>query len=102
ILTSTLSVSFRVVALNTKNARTFGLLFNGTILLMTLLLMFFFGVGRIELNGWAFFLLILSGAGYGLFQRYQFTVRKHISAPELQILLTPTGAAGYLLAIFWL
>jgi drug/metabolite transporter (DMT)-like permease len=102
LLTSILGILFQIVAVKAKDARTFSFLFNFTILLMTLLLVLVIGVGKVDLSPWVTLLMVFSGIGYGLFQRYQFTVRQHIPTPEIQILLTPTGLAGYLLAVVWL
>jgi drug/metabolite transporter (DMT)-like permease len=102
LLTSILGIMFQVVARKATNPRAFSFVYNFTILLLSLLLVLIVGVGRVSLTPWLVGLMVLSGLGYGLFQRYQFVVRRHISAPEIQILITPTGIIGYLLAIAWL
>ncbi len=101
-LTSILAISFKVVSLKAEDSRAFSFIFNGTILLITLILVLVTGIGKVNLTPWTVCLLVISGIGYGLFQRYQFVVRKHIPTSEIQILVVPTGIAGYLLAIFWL
>jgi len=102
LLTSSLGILFSVVSVKSKDARTFGFLFNFTIFLMTVVLVLAVGVGPVRINPWIASLMLCSGFGYGLFQRYQFVVRKHLSAPEIQVLVTPASAAGYILAILWL
>lgn len=101
-LTSILGILFQVVAHKAKEPRAFSFVYNAFILLTSLALVGLVGFGKISLSVWLTGLMILSGIGYGLFQRYQFVVRRHISVPEIQILITPTGLAGYALAIVWL
>jgi|GEM_PF-3488166 len=101
-LTCTLGLLFRIVALDSKNPRTFSFLFNAIILLITALLIPFFGVGTISLDARIVILMILSGAGYGIFQRYQFSIRQHIEASVMQLIVTPTSIVGFALAVLFL
>lgn len=101
-LTSILAILMRVLAVRASDERAFAFTYNliGLLILTTLLLIR--GVGVIELNSYLLGLMVISGLGYGLFQRYQFSVRKHIQASEVAIIFTPTNIAGYLLAVVWL
>jgi len=101
-LTSVLAILMRVLAVRADDERAFAFSYNliGLIVLACLLLVN--GIGSVNLNPYLFSLLILSGLGYGFFQRYQFSVRKRIEASELAIILTPTNIAGYILAVVWL
>lgn len=69
---------------------------------MALITVIAFGVGNINFDFYTLVLVILSGSGYGVFQRYQFTIRKHIEASIIQLIVTPTAIVGYTLALIWL
>lgn len=102
LATTTLAILFRVLSVKASDSRAFAFAFNTTVLCYALILCLVFGVGSINFSRELLFLLMLSGLGYGVFQRYQFVVRKHLPASEVQIVYAPTGIAGYILAIFWL
>ena len=102
VFTTTLGISFRKISLQTKNPLAFAFVYNATMFLLALPLVAVFGIGKVDLNPHLILLLILSGIGYGLFQRYQFKVRKHIEASVMPILVLPSGVVGYLLAVIWL
>ncbi len=92
----------RVFALKAADERSFAFTYNAIGLTHIAILLIFTGLGTINLSPYLLVLLITSGLGYGMFQRYQFSVRKHIEASELATIFTPTNIAGYLLAVVWL
>lgn len=101
-LTSVLAILMRVLAVKADDERAFAFTYNLIGLLILMVLLLIWGIGMVSLNVYLFGLLVLSGLGYGLFQRYQFSVRKHIEASEVAIIFTPTNIAGYILAVIWL
>lgn len=102
VFTTTLGISFRKIALSTKNPRAFAFVYNATMFLLALCLVALVGKGSVELNENTLVLLVISGIGYGLFQRYQFGFRKHIEASVTQTVVLPSGIIGYVLAVIWL
>lgn len=102
ILSCTLGLLFRIVAIESKDPRTFSFVFNSVICLMALIAVIVFGIGNIKFDLYTLVLVTLSGSGYGIFQRYQFTIRKYIEASIIQLIVTPTAIVGYTLALFWL
>jgi drug/metabolite transporter (DMT)-like permease len=100
--TSTLGILFRVAAVRSDDPRTFSFLMNMTALGIAALAVAITGVGQISLRENGLWLILISGFGYGMFQRYQFLVRKHIEASRIGLIFAPTSFAGYILAILWL
>lgn len=100
--TSVLGILFRVVAVKSKDPRIFSFLMNATALIIVALLVIVKGMGKVSLENGALVLILLSGLGYGFFQRFQFLVRKHIEASKISVIFAPTGFVGYTLAILWL
>ncbi len=100
--TTLLGVLFRVMAVRARDSRAFAFAFNSTVFVFSMILLLLFGFGSANIDRGVILLLICSGIGYGLFQRYQFAIRKHVVASETPFLYAPTGIAGYLLALFWL
>ena len=100
--TTILALLFRTVALRSENTRAFSFLFNVTALFISIILMLITGVGTIHIDTYLLILLFVSGLSYGVFQRYQFTLRKVVEASVFQTIATPASAVGYILAIAWL
>ncbi len=100
--TTVLGIAFRRIALKTSHPREYAFIYNAVMFLLALPLAFILGVGLFSITTELLVLLILSGVLYGIFQRYQFTVRKHIEASVIQTIVTPAGLVGYLLAVVWL
>ncbi len=101
-LTTTLVITMRVLAVNSLDDRAFAFSYNLLGCLVMLTLVAIVGLGTIHLDGYLLLLMVLSGICYGLFQRYQFVVRKNLEASELMPVITPTVIVGYVLAIVWL
>ena len=102
LLTTVLALLFRKVSLNTKDQRAFSFIQNSAVTMLLFLTALFVGVGTVDLSSRTAVLVIAGGVSYGMFQRYQFLVRKHIEASILQTILTPTTIPAYILAIVWL
>ena len=100
--TTVLALFFRTVAIRSENTRVFSFLFNVTALFISMILMLITGVGTIQIDTYLLILLFVSGLSYGVFQRYQFTLRKVVEASVFQTIATPASAVGYILAIAWL
>lgn len=100
--TTVLATLMKLFLVRSESPRAFSAVFNifGAFVAVTLTL--FMGGISTNIDLKTFILLVCSGVGYGVFQRYQFTVRKHVQASVLQTFIAPTGIAGYLLAIVWL
>lgn len=101
-LTTVLATLFRVSSVRTNDPRAFSFLLNTVVLTLTLIGVIIFGVGTIRLNPYLVALLILSCIGYGIFQRFQFSVRKNLESSVTQTLMTPGSVVAYMLAIYWL
>lgn len=102
VCTTTLALLFRTISQRSHSSRAFAFVFNTTALIISVFLVSINGIGVIVLNEYLYVLLIISGIGYGIFQRYQFSVRKNIEASVLQTIATPASIAGYVLAVIWL
>lgn len=102
IATTTLGVCFRISALKTKDPRSLSFVYNFTVFLFSIILLIFAGFGTVHLSQYLVLLLVCSGLGYGIFQRFQFVPRKHIEASQIALVIAPTGLVGYFLAIIWL
>lgn len=102
LFTTILGISFRKIALKTSDQRAFSFAYNLSMFCIALVIVLLTGLGDIDLNRYYFGLLVLSGIGYGLFQRYQFAIRKHIEASTIQTVVMPSGLVGFILAIIWL
>ena len=100
--TTVLALFFRTVAIRSENTRVFSFLFNVTALFMSIVLMLVTGVGTIHIDTYLLILLFVSGLSYGIFQRYQFTLRKTVEVSVFQTIATPASVVGYILAIAWL
>lgn len=102
ISTTTLALLLRKVSIRSNDTRAFSFIFNLTALFISISFVAISGVGEINLDTQSTVLLITSGLGYGIFQRYQFLARKNVEASMLQTIATPAGIIGYVLAIVWL
>ena len=100
--TTTLALLFRKVSTRSDDPRAFSFIFNLTALFISISLVAVTGIGEINLDAQTAALLVASGLGYGIFQRYQFLARKNIEASIMQTIATPAGVIGYALAIVWL
>lgn len=100
--TTTLGICFRTIALKTSNPRAFSFVYNFTMFVLACMLVFAAGIGSIQLNWFLGLLLVASGVGYGVFQRYHFSIRKHIEASIMPLVVMPSGIVGFILAVLWL
>jgi len=99
-INTTLALSLRILSKNSSQPRIMGFVYNIYAFLASVVIWIISGAelpSNVPL--FAIGLLILSAAGYGIFQRGQFYLRKHVEASQLQPVMQAGLIAGFVASI---
>jgi drug/metabolite transporter (DMT)-like permease len=94
-INTSLSIGLRLQTKQVANPRVTGLVYNCYAALTAVIIWIITGAQLpSNIPAWAIILLMLSAVGYGIFQRGQFYLRKHVEASELAPVLQAGILAG--------